>query len=217
MDKSRAYLERSLATYEELGARMRARLLNLAWLGYLLIELGEYDSAIRKAQMLLSLGREVGDIDIEGSALNMYGQAELAKENYVVPQPLLQQSLDIFQKLGQQKDVGRFIGMLERCAYGLGDIPLSLFCLADSLRIGLKFRSNIVLNRWAIPLAALHSADNRDFKRAMRLYTHSLQDPAAANSRMAKDVFGQHITAMTAGLSPEEVTEAQEQGKALDL
>jgi predicted ATPase/tetratricopeptide (TPR) repeat protein len=215
--ESRTYLEKSLGTYEELGARMRARLLNLGWQAAILVELGDYDLAILKAQMLLSLGREVGDIDIEGFALNVSGQAESAKENYVKAVPLLQHSLAIFRELGQPNGLGRTWGMLSRCAYGLGDIPRSLNYLAESLRIGLEIRSQIVLNRWAIPLAALHLANIGDYKRAVILHTHTFLDPAVPNSRMAKDIFGQHIAAMTASLPPEELAEAEKQGKALDL
>jgi tetratricopeptide (TPR) repeat protein len=182
-----------------------------------MIDLGEYEQAFSKAHIALSLGREIGDRDTEAYALMLLGYVELAREKYIESQDLLQQSLDIYQELGQQKEVGKIWGVLGRVAYGLDDIPKVLQYLAGTLRFGLKIRVPGVLRIWAFPLIALLAADIGNYERAVELHTLTLQDPLALNSSMQKDVFGRHITAMTASLSPEELTEAQEQGKALNL
>jgi predicted ATPase len=215
--ESRAWLEQSLATYEEFGLRMRARLINLGWLSHAMIELGEYEQAFSNAHMALSLGREIGDRDTEAHELILLGKVELAREKYIESQDLLQQSLKIYQELGQQKEVGKVWGVLGRVAYGLDDIPQVLQYLAEALRFGLKIRVPGVLRLWAIPLIALLAADIGNYERAVELHTLTLQDPLALNSSLEKDVFGRHLSIVTASLSPEMVAAAQERGKALDL
>ncbi len=70
---------------------------------------------------------------------------------------------------------------------------------------------------FALPLAALLSADHGNKKEAVVLYALASKYPFIATSRWCEDLFDRHIATVAATLPPDVVAAAQEQGKARNI
>jgi hypothetical protein len=69
----------------------------------------------------------------------------------------------------------------------------------------------------ALPVMALLEAEEGRAERAVELYALASRYAHIANSRWWENVAGKHIAAAAEALPPEEVTAAQERGRARDL
>jgi tetratricopeptide (TPR) repeat protein len=181
-----------------------------------MVSLGDYAGAHDLMQILLTLGREVGDQDVIAFAHHELSIVALAKGAYSEAQAWSQQSIQAYEALGQKKDAGKAWAFSGYAARGLRAIPGAWQCLLRALRIATETQV-IVLLQNAVSLAALLFSDGGNFQQALEFHTLAWRYPHVSKSRWFEDVCGRHIAAVAATLPPEMVAGAQERGEARDI
>jgi tetratricopeptide (TPR) repeat protein len=191
----------------------------LSDLGFAKLHLGRYKGARSQAQMSLTLARE-GDIlrgrPIIGRSLHALGAVALVGEAYAEAQQSLQESVAVYQEMGDRERLAQARAVLGYAACGLGDLCQARKHLSAALRTAADigaFRPLV----YALPAVALLLTDWRQTVRAVEVYASVSRHPFVANSRWFEDIAGKHIAAAAATLPPEVVNVAQGRGRARDL
>ena len=97
------------------------------------------------------------------------------------------------------------------------DLQQAHQCICEALEIAVQ-GGRFWWSLYALPAATtLLLADLGEHERAVELYALASRHPYVDNSRWFEDVFGRHIEAIAAMLSPEVVVEARERSRARDL
>jgi tetratricopeptide (TPR) repeat protein len=208
--------EKNLALCRERGAREQE-----VW-GWLMLgvntkHLGSYDEARASARTGLTLCQESGLRGIVPVFSVELGRLALAEGACGAAQEWLQQSIAIFQEVGERHlMMGEALATLACVARGLGQPAQARGHLRAALRIAAEnHRPNTTLQ--SLPAVALLVMDGGEVERAVELYALASRYPFVANSRWFEDIAGQHIAAAAAALPPEVVAAAQERGRARDL
>jgi tetratricopeptide (TPR) repeat protein len=210
-------MEESVALLHELGLRRSGYALvsnvGQAWAN---LHLGRYEEAGTQAQRCLTLAREADHKWAVGYSLVVLGATDLAGAAYGDAQKPLQESVGIFQELGQLPGL-RFARLyLGMAARGLGQRRQERQHLYEALRTMVKTR-DVMDHMGALPAVALLLIDEGQLEWAVELYALASRHLFVANSRWFEDVAGKQITAAAAKLPPEVVVAAQERGRARDL
>ena len=151
-----------------------------------------------------------------GRALLWLGRVALVEEADAKAQRLFQQSVAIFRELGQKDQLAAALASLGHSAHSLGNPTEARQYLMDALQTTIEIGAFLPL-LFAIPLAALLTADHGEKERAIELYALASRYSFVANSRWCKDVFGRRIEAVAAALPSDIVTAAQARGQSRDL
>jgi tetratricopeptide (TPR) repeat protein len=185
------------------------------WFSLAQMHMGQYKEAHAQGQKGLDLARESGHQGIMGNALWMLGCVALVEKRYPEAQQLLQESVEIYQALGQQHEISLSFATLGYVERGLGNKGQAWHYLYQSLQaVETHAFYPLVL---ALPGVALLLVDQGNIESAVELYALALSYPYVANSRWFKDVVGRHIAKVAANLPPEVVAAAQARGQARDL
>jgi predicted ATPase len=213
--EARTLLRKSMALADDLGHRWQLAEANLIS-GFALVLSGEYREAHDAGQRGLLLSREIGYQRGIALALFLLGCLAVAATEFADAQRLLQESVDIYQVLGQRHELGQAYAALTYAERGLGRREEARRCLALALRTSIDIEAPVPL-LIALPAAALLAADQGEIERALALYALVLRLPVMANSRLFEDVAGKHIRAASAALPPEAVAAAKERVRVRHL
>jgi tetratricopeptide (TPR) repeat protein len=88
--------------------------------------------------------------------------------------------------------------------------------IRDSFQIGVKINS-ILVHIPTLGAAALYLAYSESLERAVEIYALASRYPLIAKSKWCQDLIERPLTSLTASLSPEVITAAQERGRKRDL
>jgi len=166
--------------------------------------------------MGLSCSRELDTRQDIAYALAVLGWLALAEKAPVEAQARLQESVTIWQEIGNRTILVWPLTILGYAARGVGDIPQARQHLSEALRAIIEIGTRLPL-LFALPLAALLLADQGEKEQAVAVYALASRYPFVANSRWFEDVVGQPIAAIAATLPSDVVAAAQERGRARDL
>jgi tetratricopeptide (TPR) repeat protein len=208
-------LEECLAIFDDLGRRGWITDAH-AELGNVNLHLGQYEQARTHAETGLALARETGLRFRIGHTLLLSGSVTLAEEAYAEARRLLQESVAVYQEIGQQDDVALALAVSAYAAHGLGQLAQAKQHLCKALRMVTEIQVPMLLV-YALPAIALLLADQGEGKRAVELYTLASRYPLVADSRWFEDVAGRHVAAVAASLPPDVVAVAQARGQSRDL
>ena len=128
----------------------------------------------------------------------------LATEAYGEAQQLLQESLAVYQEIGQREQLGNTLALLGVAARGLTQLSQARQHFCEALRIAAEIR-DFIRPILALLLVSLLLADQGQVERAVELYALASCYPFVANSRWFEDITGRHIAAVAATLPPEVV------------
>lgn len=134
MEQARAYLERALQIYHELGNRVgEARVLND--LGRVYADMGNRERARRDYEQALHICQEQGDHQGEGSALNNLGWVYIALGQDKQAQEYYEQALRIFRDERDLRGEAWSLNNLGKACKKLGQYEQALDCLEQALDI----------------------------------------------------------------------------------
>ena len=151
-----------------------------------------------------------------GRALLWSGRVALVEEADAKARRLFRESVAIFRELGQKDQLAAALASLGHSAHSLGNPTEARQYLVDALQTTIEIGAFLPL-LFAIPLAALLTADRGEKKRAVELYALASRYSFVANSRWCKDVFGRRIEAVAAALPSDVAAAAQARGQSRDL
>jgi hypothetical protein len=164
----------------------------------------------------LTLARETGNPREIGRSVTPLGAVALAGAAYGDAQKLSQESVRIFQELGDVQGLHLARRHLGMAAWGLGQRRWARQHLYEALQTMFQVR-DVRASIGALPAVTLLLFDEGQLERAVELYALASRYPFVANSRWFEDVAGKHIAAVAATLPTEVVAAAQERGRARDL
>ena len=234
-ERARSLLEEVLANLEELGdipGLAHSQLL----LGLVHMSLGHYQVARTLGQMGLATSRRVDWRWQIGWSLDLLARLALAdascsqdagagppgeegadrRRAYAEAERLAQESVTNTDRLGWRHNQGIPLAILGSASRGLGERDEARRHLTDALAIAAEIGVAMPLVH---PLSgiALLLADAGQHKRAVELYALASRYRYVTNSRWFELVFGRHIDAVAATLTPEVAEAARERGRARDL
>jgi predicted ATPase len=213
--EAHSLLEESVAIYNNVGMGDWIALANIS-LGSAQVHLGQYEQAHTQGELGLTLSREAGCRRGIGYSCWLLGCVALAGEAYAEAQQWLQESVAVYQEIGQWNEPGWALATLGYAARGLGNMLEALQHLYEALQTATE-TWDLASLMLALPAIALLLADQGEKERAVELYALASRYPLVANSRWFEDVVGNHIAAVAATLPPDVVAAAQERGRARDL
>ncbi len=208
-------LEESIAIFSELGGSGDLVFTNIL-LGAAKAQLGQYAQARTQGESALDLARKFEDRAGVGRTLVWLGRLALVEEADAGAQQLFRESVAIFRELGQKDQLSGALASLGHSARSLGNPTEARQYLVEALQTTIEIGAFLPL-LFAIPLAALLTADCGEKKRAVELYALASRYSFVANSCWCEDVFGRHISNLAGALPSDVVTAAQERGKTRDL
>ncbi len=175
---------------------------------------GDFASALDLYQQSLDLKQELGDK--RGVASNLANLGVIAKNqaDYTHAQDLYQRSLAIQRDLGDQKSIALRLNDIGFLALKQGDKPAAISHFVKSLRISCEIRMTALQLHNIIGLSQVLQFETM-LERAARFLGLAKAHPSAdaGVQRAIKGIMPQ----IEAALSPDELAQALDQGKALDL
>ena len=136
------YYREQIELYNQLVGKLSPKLEGLfrGNLGTAYSALGNYTQAIDYYQQSLTIAREIGDRQGEGSCLGSLGTAYYALDyyalgNYTQAIDYYQQSLTIAREIGDRQGEGNWLGNLGAAYHSLGDYPQAIDYYQQSLAI----------------------------------------------------------------------------------
>jgi tetratricopeptide (TPR) repeat protein len=208
-------LEESIVMFNKLGGSGDLIFSNIL-LGATRSQLGQYAQARHQEVLGLELARKFEDRAGVGRALLWLGRVALVEEADAEGQRLFRESVAIFRELGLKDQLSSALASLGHSSRTLGNPAAARQYLVEALQASIEIGAFLPL-LFAIPPAALLTADRGEKKRAVELYASASRYSFVANSRWFKDVFGRHIAAVAAALPSDVVAAAQARGGSRDL
>jgi tetratricopeptide (TPR) repeat protein len=211
--RARCLIEEAVAIYHDLGGGIPMANVHL---GVADLHLGQYEEARAQAQMALERCREAGFSRGVGLAYWLLGREALAREAFDEAQGLLQRSVAVLGKIGQQDEGGSALATLGLAAWRRGRPSRAWGYQFEALQTAAEIRAFVPLTI-ALPALALLQASQGKPERAVELYALACRQPYVANSRWFDDVVGKQIAAVAASLPPVAAAAAREWGRSRDL
>ncbi len=208
-------LKESIAMFNKLGGGGDLVFAHIL-LGATTSQLGQYAQARDQEVLGLELARKFEDRAGVGRALLWLGRVALVEEAGAEAQRLFRESIAVFRELGLKDQMSSALASLGHSARSLGNPTEARQYLADALQTAIEIGAFLPL-LFAIPLAALLTADRGETERAIELYASASRYSFVANSRWCKDVFGRHIMAVAATLPSDVVAAAQAREQSRNL
>lgn len=151
-----------------------------------------------------------------GHALLLLGCVALAEGTSIEAQQLLQESITVYQEIGEPADLGWAIAVSSYAAIGQRRYVHAERSLCDALKI-LTESQMLVPPLYLLPAAALLWAERDGGRQAVALYALASRYPFVSKSRWFEDVAGREISGIAATLMPDARAVAEERGRAQDL
>jgi tetratricopeptide (TPR) repeat protein len=184
--KAAVYWQKAAALLPEDKKKARAEYLNAA--GYDLERIASYSEALLLDEQCLSICREIGDKEGEGSALNNISQIYKAQGDSDKALSYLKQSLAICQEIGHKAGEGIVLNNIGAIHLVQGDYATALKYLGQSLairqEIGAKAEEGVTLNNISQTYDALG-----DYAAALKYLEQSL--------RISQEIGDKAIEAVT--------------------
>jgi tetratricopeptide (TPR) repeat protein len=189
------------------------------YLSLALAGLGRYAEANEQGRAALALAQEMGLWSNVGLANCLLGFVALAEEAYARATSLFEESAVAFRRAGQELHWGWAQAGLGYAFRALDQPARAGQCLCEALRLstraaGQEAAQSLML---ALPALALLEVDLGHKARAVTLWAWASQYPFVAHSSLFEDLAGRQISAVAAGLPPEEVDAARARGQRRDL
>jgi tetratricopeptide (TPR) repeat protein len=213
--EGQSLLQESLSLWIELGRGYTMVLFEAFW-GLSSMLLGQYSQAREQGRKTLAQARRMDYKREAGFSLFVLAGAALAERAFVKARDLAQESIALYQQVGQPDEMGWALAVGGCAALGLGDAVQAKAYLGRSLQIGIMFQAPAAL-AFTLPGLALLLSHRQEKERAVELYALAVRYPFVASSPWFEDVAGRHIAAVAASLPREVVAAAQERGRARDL
>jgi hypothetical protein len=144
------------------------------------------------------------------------GYVALAEEAYALAHKRHKECSAILQQIQHRADLSLPLGGLAYAARGLGEAREAKRHLCEALHLAVETRAFPPLIE-ALPVVGLLLADEGEKEQAVELFALASRYPYVASSQWFEDVAGKHIAAVAATLPPDEVSAAQQRGRARDL
>ncbi|MBX3050625.1 MAG: XRE family transcriptional regulator [Caldilineaceae bacterium] len=201
--------------FDELGDRYRS--LETGMLEVLFMtQQAKYSEAEGLGQVMLAAAREMEQKEIEGSILLFLSRVAQAEGRVEDAYGLAQASAAVFAASGGSRVPGIAYTALAIAAFDLGRPDEAHSHITQALEVGL--RSGSLTSLWiCIATAGLLKAYGGDLLRAVELDALAMSNPQIANDRWHADVVRRPLLERIAHLSADEIAQARERGRALDL
>ncbi|MFZ2899915.1 MAG: tetratricopeptide repeat protein [Saprospiraceae bacterium] len=164
-DFNHAILEKNI------DEKTNARSLN--YLGLVLLDTGDYDTALRYLEQSLAISKQIGDRKGEGATLNNISQIYSVRGDHDTALRYLEQSLAIQQQIGNRSGEGTTLNNISQIYRVRGDYGTALRYLEQSLaiskQIGDRSGEGNTLNNLATT-----AYDKGDYDTALRYLEQSL-------------------------------------------
>jgi len=206
-------LEEALAHFQEMADWPQVTGATSA-LGWVRLDLGDYEEARRLARTVRSLAEGSWQTSTRAEALHLEGEAALAQHRFGDAALLLQECLDAYHEWGSVPI--QVLLALSFASLGQGHHDQAEQHLREAAHATLTSQDSddkVDL----LPVAALFLAVRGEAERAIELYALATRYPYVANSRWFDDVAGRQIATTAAQLSPDVIAAAQDRGRARDL
>ena len=209
------HFEESLILLEGMSAPLPIGLVN-TWLGIGLVQDGQYERGLSHGLVALSIAEDTSDCYAEGHAHMLLGYSSLLLSRADEASKHLEVSVEIFQQLGQQDELGQAHGYL---AY---------VDLAQDNRHGAQTHIVQALQRASItrtilPILLALSAAARLFvvqeepELAVEMWTQATAYPMIANSSMMEALAGRFVEPVAELLPQSAVDAAKARSSQRDL
>jgi predicted ATPase len=208
-------LEESVSLHQQLGGG-GGIIFSTVLFGATKAQLGQYAEARAQEQTAEALAQSFSDQAGLGHARLWLGRVALAEEAYDEAEQLLQESTAIFRELKKREQLADATISLGYATYALGETARVKQYLTTGLQTALDIGAFLPL-LFAVPLAALLSADQGNKEKAVELYSLALRFPFVTTSRWFEDVVGRCVAAIAAKLPPRAVAAARERGQTRDI
>jgi len=212
-EQAQTTLEQALALYNELGAFIG---LTEQVLTATKIQLGQYQTAHKRAQTHLIQIRQSKDRLATCVCLYVLGWAEIALQDYVNAQRNLRESITICQTINERGELGQAYALMGYAMRGSGNLIQARQHFYNALHISAETGALYPLILGFPGIAGL-MLDQDDLERAVELYAMAERFPFVINSCWFADVVGQAIAEAAASLAPEIIAAAQARGRARDM
>ena len=127
----------------------------------------------------------------------------------------VQKCVDLYRKTGHQDELGWALSVMANVYTTQGQVEMANIALVEALQIAANTNANHAIMH-ALASTALILAREGKVGKALELYAMVKEDPIWEVSPWMERVVGQHIAAASAGLSPEVIAAAREQGRQGD-
>jgi predicted ATPase/DNA-binding SARP family transcriptional activator len=206
--------QESLGFYSDIGFSHSYGPSNSA-LGTIKKHLGQYDEALRQAQIGIAFGNKVGWRSEVALSLQLLGDLALSDKSYAEAHKHYEKSISLYRqtRVLELSDALVYAGI---AALGLGDYTQTQLELYEALRMASEIQTQFPLTS-AIVGAALLKAELGEGQRAVELYALASRYPYIANSFWFADIAGGYIENIATTLPSEVVVAARERGRCLKL
>ncbi len=213
--EARAILLEGVAIAIDSGDRVRHTQVHVG-LVRVAMHLGQYREARDRGETGLALARAHGPRWSVGLSLLLLGCLDVAERAFARACERARASLETCEQIAALDDLSTGYTLLALATRGQGHRAEARELLLRAIRTAREIRAVPPL-LWALPVAALLFADERDVERAVELYALASRYPFVANSRWFEDVAGSQIAALAVNLPEAAVTAARQRGQARDL
>ena len=163
--------------------------------GKTLLQIGDYETALKFLHDSLSISREIGDRSGEGTTLNNISQIYKARGDYETALKFLHDSLSIRREIGDRSGEGTTLNNISQIYKARGDYETALKFLHDSLsisrEIGDRSGEGTTLNN----ISALHHARG-DYETALKFLHDSLSISREIGDRSGEGTTLNNISAL---------------------
>jgi tetratricopeptide (TPR) repeat protein len=212
---ARRQFEESLILLESLNARRSIGIVN-TWLGIGLAVDGQYERGHSQGLFALAITEEAPDLYAEGHARMLVGYTSLLLGRSSDALRHLERSVEIFQQLGQQDELGQAHAYLAYVKLAQGNWQEGRSHVVRALQQASITRT--ILPIWlTLPAAAHLFVVREEPESALEMWSLATKYPVIANSAMMDELGGRHVRAVV-GLLPQAVVDAaKERGRQRDL
>ncbi|MFZ1757102.1 MAG: NB-ARC domain-containing protein, partial [Caldilineaceae bacterium] len=201
--------------YEEFGDKYRSVETGMLELLFM-TQQAKYTEARSFGQIVLAAARETGQKEIEGNVLNLLSGVAHAEGRYEDAYSRGMEAAAVFVAAGGSRVPGIEYASLAITALALDRADEARTHIIHALELGLKGGSLTAL-RVMVGEAVLLKAYTGELLRAIELHELVMSHPQMANDRQHADVVRRPLLERIAHLSADEIAQARERGRALDL